>query len=630
MDGRYAPTRTAHPVGYFSNFFDLQARALLRGSLALPEGSLGIEGFVVGGRTYTYFPPFPAVARLPVFLFSDSLDGKLTAPMMAVAWLVTAVGLASLVTRVRRLVRGRVPIGWGEAALYGAAMTLLLGGSILVYLASLPWVYHEVYAWAIALVVGTLASALATIERPTRLRVALLAFCTLAAVMTRSTGGWACVATMLATAWHVRARGGSAASRTLWRWIAVLAVAALASGAGVNQAKFGNPTSFTLENQVWTKLNSHRQRSLIVNHGTLVGPQFFRSSLRTYFDPTGIHLSRVFPFVSLPEATPAVSDVWIDQSYRTGSVPLFAPLAFTLAVWGFGAAFRRRPVGRLALVRVPLLGALLTTGGVMFYGYLAHRYTAEFFPVLAIGSIVGLADLIERLRNRRWLAAALCVPFALLVLAGVTTQLAISTTAAKLTYRADRLPAYLRLQARLSGPALDVLATAAVPTEARADRIAIVGDCGAVLVGTGETYEPWVVAEAATVRRSRSFSPADSVIPSRSVLATFDGLVRREVVVETDGFGSFRTIMTGANVRATPWRVIAARRDLTLAVSADTTKGRYLIEVSTGEQFEVDLASWNEDWVSAVTILEPLGSEGSVRQESTPGTTCRAVQTRSQ
>ena len=36
--------RPADPI--FSNLFDIQAEAFLRGGLAIPAGSLGIEGFV--------------------------------------------------------------------------------------------------------------------------------------------------------------------------------------------------------------------------------------------------------------------------------------------------------------------------------------------------------------------------------------------------------------------------------------------------------------------------------------------------------------------------------------------------------------------------------------------------------
>src|SRR5262245_64774936 len=79
-------TRTAVRTGFASNFFDLQANAFLDGRLWVPDGSLSIEGFVVGGHTYMYFPPFPAIARIPVMLVTHEFDGRLSLVFMGMAW----------------------------------------------------------------------------------------------------------------------------------------------------------------------------------------------------------------------------------------------------------------------------------------------------------------------------------------------------------------------------------------------------------------------------------------------------------------------------------------------------------------------------------------------------------------
>src|SRR5262249_38548976 len=46
-DLRLDPLRTALSAGPFSNFYDIQARALFHGHWDVPRGSLGIEAFVV-------------------------------------------------------------------------------------------------------------------------------------------------------------------------------------------------------------------------------------------------------------------------------------------------------------------------------------------------------------------------------------------------------------------------------------------------------------------------------------------------------------------------------------------------------------------------------------------------------
>ena len=56
---------------YEDNFYDLQARAMFHGHLSLPNGSIGIEGFVHGGQQYTYFGLFPSIIRMPILLVTE-------------------------------------------------------------------------------------------------------------------------------------------------------------------------------------------------------------------------------------------------------------------------------------------------------------------------------------------------------------------------------------------------------------------------------------------------------------------------------------------------------------------------------------------------------------------------------
>src|SRR6202035_1263560 len=57
----WAPPNPLREPVFQGNFFDLQARAIFHGHLSLPNGVLGIEGFVHQGRTYTYFGLFPSI-----------------------------------------------------------------------------------------------------------------------------------------------------------------------------------------------------------------------------------------------------------------------------------------------------------------------------------------------------------------------------------------------------------------------------------------------------------------------------------------------------------------------------------------------------------------------------------------
>jgi len=106
--GGIDPLRSVAP----SNFYDVQARAFFHGHLYIPNGSIGIEAFVYQGHSYTYFGVFPALLRMPILLVTSSLDGRLTAPSLLLAWIVTGVFTSLLIWRTRNLVRGAAPLGW--------------------------------------------------------------------------------------------------------------------------------------------------------------------------------------------------------------------------------------------------------------------------------------------------------------------------------------------------------------------------------------------------------------------------------------------------------------------------------------------------------------------------------------
>ena len=191
------PLRRMTAAGVNADFFDVQARALFHGNLDVPPGSLGIEAFVVDGRHYMYFGPFLALLRMPVLLVTDRLDGRLTALSMLVGWFVLAAAVTVLVRRVRRRLRGDAPVGRFEAVGLAAIVATVTGGSTVVYLASQPWVYHEVYIWSTALTVATVASLIAAWDDPSGRRIVLTTALALATMLTRITAGWAMALALL-------------------------------------------------------------------------------------------------------------------------------------------------------------------------------------------------------------------------------------------------------------------------------------------------------------------------------------------------------------------------------------------------------------------------------------------------
>lgn len=386
---------------YEDNFYDLQARAMFHGHLSLASGAIGIEGFIHDGRTYTYFGLFPSIIRMPVLLVTSSLDGKLTPTYMLLAWLLTGLFCSLLLWRVRYLVRGDVAMGRAEAAGFGLLLATLMGGTIWMLLASIPFVFNEDIAWSICLTVGSIFALLGVIERPSWGRVVASGVLILCANLDRATTGWACVVGAgLIAVWFLFGFGGQG-NRRWFLPVLLSGLIPLVVGCAVNYGKFGVLFGVSNYEQVWTHVNAYRRRFLAANHNAEEGVIFIPTNLVAYLRPNGLGFSNVFPYVSLPASPPsALGGVLFDRLYRTASLPASTPLLFLLSLWGLVTAFRPRAVGKVAKTRLLLLAAGSAGAALMLWGYIAPRYIGDFVPFLALASAVAVADIFRRLDRR--------------------------------------------------------------------------------------------------------------------------------------------------------------------------------------------------------------------------------------
>jgi hypothetical protein len=546
--------RTALAGGIFSGFFDTQGRALLDGNLHVPDGTLGIEGFIHDGNTYTYFPPWPAVLRLPVLMTTHEFDAKLTLVSMALAWLVFSVMAVKLVW----LLVGR--LGFADhlplrvAVLVGLFVASATGGTFLTYDAGQPWVYHEVYLWAVASALGGIYWLARLMLSPSTHAAWWLFVFALVAVGSRATEGWAlCLVSMLAGL--VLLRSADPSRRHLW-WRVVLAGAIpLGVSITINMLKFDAIYLFPLQDQIWTQVNEHRRIALERNGGSLTGPQFFTTSFMAYLRPDGIRFVDYFPWITLPaHAAPSYHGAYPDQAYRTGSAPSFMPLFAVMLVVSAVAVLRPRASQVLAAMRLPLLASVLLTGGVMGYGYYSTRYTSEFVPAFVLGGAVGTALLARELYRRpRWTVPVVAAVSAL-TLFSVLAQMAIGMVAGAYIHRGEPLLRYLEWQHRWSAGAQAGLVSriSGLPTGGDTDDLAIRGDCEALYINTGDTYEPWLPV----FERDRVlvFTPSGAMAPGVVDIVTVRGRLSGGVQVQVSRRHQLRFIIDNGEDRVLgPW-----------------------------------------------------------------------------
>lgn len=546
-------TRTALQGGLFSAFYDEQGRALLAGHVDVPANSLGIEGFVHDGRTFMYFPPWPAILRLPVLLTTHEYDGRLTLLSMALAWIVFAVMVTKLVWLLLPRLSGVDEVTGGTAVLVALFLAAATGGSFLTFDAGQPWVYHEAYVWAIASVFGGIYWLTRLLYEPTRHATWWLFVFALLSVGSRATEGWAISLAAIALGVWWRWWPRRTATNPLW-WRVVLAGAVpLALSIALNEYKFGTVYIFPLQDQVWTFLNEHRREALAANGGGLTGPQFFTTSFMAYLRLDGIRFVGYFPFITLPaHAAPAYGGAFVDQTYRTGSVTSFMPMLMVMFLVSLVAVARPRARRQLALLRLPLLVSVLVTGGVMGYGYYSARYASEFVPAMVLGGAVCTSLLAGAVRRRRgWQAPAVAV-LAVGAAFSIVAQMAIGTTMAAFIHRGEPLQRYVQWQHDVSPGAQARLVSqvSGLPTGGNTDDLAIRGDCQSLYVNTGDRYQPWIPVEERD-RVLEVSATGQRLRPGRITLLTVTGTVPQSVRVEVSHHQQLRFVAQYGDALAT-------------------------------------------------------------------------------
>jgi hypothetical protein len=473
-------------------FYDLQGRAILSGHLYLPNGSIGIEAFVHSGHQYTYFGLFPSLIRIPVLLFTSSYEAKMTAVALLLSWMATGCFSAVLLWRVRILMRGSAVLGRAEAASYGVLVAAITGGSVLVYLAASPFVYNEDFAWSVALTLGSVFALLGVLERPSWGRVVSAGVLILCANLDRAPTGYATViGALLVALWFFLGRDG----QNHRRWVlpmVMVGLVPLAVGCAVTWIKFGLPFGLPMADQVWAHLNAHRRYFLAANNGKAFSVRFIPSTGFAYLQPFGIRFSSIFPFITLPTAPAAAyGGVVLDQTYQTGSIPATMPLLFLLSCWGAITAFRRRQVGRVRLLRIPIITAAAGVTGVLVWGYIAERYLADFLPLLVVASAVGLVDIWRRINGRsprfRWLT--------LTAIAALAAFSVVANVAAAITpegpWTSAQVNRFVSIQHLVTPGALtrSVEHGSTIPAWAPADQLFEAGDCAGLYLSTGVTFK---------------------------------------------------------------------------------------------------------------------------------------------
>lgn len=504
-----SPTRQQFANGAFSDFFDIQAQQLLEGELALPPNAIGLEAFMVDGDEHMYFGLFPAIARMPIQALSDVWTARLTVLSVFVAWLVFTASAWALGRRMEATTAADAQMSATMAVLWRVLVAL---GTPVVMLAGPAWVFSEATIWGVATAMVFQWRLFRELEQSTERNQWLVVGAGILVALNRPTLALGCLLVLIAVViW--RARHG--ADRTTAR-LGLGAVATAAVLVIPNLARFGRLYGPPMKDQLLSQVDAQRQAMLAYNDGAFVDLRYVPTNLLAYLRPDGVSITTRFPFIDTPTRVPTVLfDAVYDITYRTPSIIAVAPALVLLAAIGVVSAIRSLDSGRSRHVLIVSAVGLPAAATLMTWGFIAPRYLADFVVVLVplgMSGAVVLGGFTARVGRPADMASVIGV--GVLVAWSVLANGAIAISSSYLTGPHGGVNELLRLQGRADywgderSQRLDSVGDFAFERTAppAPGTIAILGECEAAYLSTGEPVDPWIALDYGPNGFRRTFS----------------------------------------------------------------------------------------------------------------------------
>ena len=372
---RWRPWDLFTEGGFSTNFYDEQAHAFLRGDLHVPAQVAGPEGFLIDGKTYLYYGPLLALARLPFVLFGHWADRRISAPSTVLAFWLACTLTWHLAWRVGHVLGG---ISRRRATVLVAAVA----ASPCFSLAGWNSVYDETEMWAFALFLATAIAALGLWQQPSRRTTLLAVGLGTATILTRSSVG---IGALVAV---------GAVGLLLWQRHRRASVVAAAGAFGglllsmaVNLSKFGTLLDLPADRQLLSLQDPTRAAWFAGNGGSFFSLRFLPTTVVQYLRPDSLEFERLVPFVRFGPMATEYGSYPLESNTPSSSLTASATLLFLLALAGMWVIVRRRSLPMAAL----LVGAIVAAAPSFLIGFVANRYLTDMLPALVVPAAAALA-----------------------------------------------------------------------------------------------------------------------------------------------------------------------------------------------------------------------------------------------
>ena len=387
---RFQPWELFVREAYSNDFYDEQARSLIRFHLAVRPEVPGPEGFLIDGKTYLYYGPLLALVRMPFAVFGDLFVGRLVRASMILGFVTFCTGCFHLVRQL-----GPAASPWRVAGFVAAAAC-----SPVLFLSGWVSVYHETELWAAAFAVWAIVGTLRLLDRRlvTARHLGTVAFPITAGILTRASVGLGVAAgaslAVLIAFWSRRSSAGAAdrdqnADRRSAGAVIGASVLGFAIHAAINWAKFGSPTKLPGQLQLLSINDPARAAWFAGNNDSFFSPKFLSTTLVQYLRPDTVRFERLFPFLRYGPLATDRGSYPLETITPSASLTVSAALLLAAAVLGVVVALRRREWPVLALT----VGGAIAAGPTFTIGFIGNRYLVDMLPMLLVPAALAFATI---------------------------------------------------------------------------------------------------------------------------------------------------------------------------------------------------------------------------------------------
>jgi hypothetical protein len=394
LKGPYQGPGLFRPVNYGLTFNSMLLH-LLQGTFDVDPQTIGLEGSVRDGLTYSYFGIAPALIRLPFLMVRDfaSTDFTRLSCLVAVS-VMGAFNLASVLTVWRT-------VGRPERSLFVVivALAMLIGGAQIQFLMASIW--QEVTLWAAALASGFVYLVIHSYfsQRGFTARVlaglaAVAGLCLLTRVSTALGLYLALGLLMLSLAWRALRTAGPGRRRLAMLAPFIPAAAILgvfvATAGLVNYQRWGHPLAFAADMQSYLLASPDRlARDAQYGQFNIIRVGY---ALAYYFVPVwaiptadgnflwSAFQQRTIDAVELPPGSFFISDL----------------VLITLTVFALAQLVRQREAINRAIAVPVLAGLFVPIVLILTYSSMTFRYRLEFYPFFDLCGFLGFGVLLSR------------------------------------------------------------------------------------------------------------------------------------------------------------------------------------------------------------------------------------------